>query len=86
MKRILYNTLLILLCLAFVLSDYSIINVSVSLKYETNNGCISLVDGTNLCLLSNYYKIAGLLSGIVIILLVLFKKKLTNKSISNNSK
>ena len=80
MKRGFYVALLIFLLIVFAVSFYAIINIGVSIKYETNNNCISAVDGTNLCSLSNYAKIATLISGTGLILLLAFKRKISKYS------
>jgi hypothetical protein len=50
MPRKLYRCLHVLAGLAILLSSLGIINLMVSLKYETEvNNCISSVDGRDLC-------------------------------------
>ena len=51
MKKSVYQTIISLLILVIVMSVFAIINIQVSLKYETENmkDCISLISGRNLC-------------------------------------
>lgn len=51
MKKSVYQTVISLLILVIVLSVFAVVNIQVSLKYETANmkDCISLVSGRNLC-------------------------------------
>ena len=80
MKKGFYVALFIFLLIVLVVSLYAIFNIGVSIKYETNNNCISVVDSTNLCALSNYVKIATLISGTGLILLLAFKRKISKYS------
>ena len=51
MKKSVYQTIIGLLILVIVMSVFAVVNIQVSLKYETENmkDCISLVSGRNLC-------------------------------------
>lgn len=51
MKKSVYQTVISLLILVIVMSVFAVVNIQVSLKYETANmkDCISLVSGRNLC-------------------------------------
>ena len=51
MKKSVYQTIISLLILMIVMSVFAVVNIQVSLKYETENmkDCISLVSGRNLC-------------------------------------
>lgn len=51
MKKSVYQTIISLLILVIVMSVFAVVNIQVSLKYETVNmkDCISLVSGRNLC-------------------------------------
>ena len=51
MKKSVYQTIISFLILVIVMSVFAVINIQVSLKYETANmkDCISLVSGRNLC-------------------------------------
>ena len=51
MKKSVYQTIISLLILVIVMSVFAVINIQVSLKYETENmkDCISLISGRNLC-------------------------------------
>lgn len=51
MRKSVYQTIISFLILVIVLSVFAVINIQVSLKYETANmkDCISLVSGRNLC-------------------------------------
>jgi len=51
MKKSVYQTIISLLILVIVMSVFAVVNIQVSLKYETENvkDCISLISGRNLC-------------------------------------
>jgi len=51
MKKSVYQTIISLLILVIVMSVFGVVNIQVSLKYETENvkDCISLISGRNLC-------------------------------------
>lgn len=51
MRKSVYQTIISLLILVIVMSVFAVVNIQVSLKYETDNpkDCISLVSGRNLC-------------------------------------
>jgi len=51
MKKSVYKTTISILILVIVMSVFAVVNIQVSLKYETENmkDCISLVSGRNLC-------------------------------------
>ena len=76
MKKIYFATALIVLGFLIPLSFYAIINTMVSLKYETDNGCISQVDGRDLCFEIRCWQAALLFSIIGIIALLIFRKKI----------
>jgi len=78
MKKIVYYIVLILSILAIPLSIFATINTMVSQKYETEcgNGCISLVNGDNLCTIILLWKIALIVSIVLILLLLIFKRKI----------
>ena len=51
MRKSVYQTIISFLILVIVMSVFAVVNIQVSLKYETENmkDCISLVSGRNLC-------------------------------------
>lgn len=51
MRKSVYQTIISFLILVIVMSVFAVVNIQVSLKYETANmkDCISLVSGRNLC-------------------------------------
>ncbi|TDX82785.1 hypothetical protein [Epilithonimonas xixisoli] len=51
MKKSVYQTIISLLILVIVMSVFAVVNIQVSLTYETENmkDCISLISGRNLC-------------------------------------
>ena len=51
MRKSVYQTIISLLILVIVMSVFAVVNIQVSLKYETENmkDCISLISGRNLC-------------------------------------
>ncbi|WDF48040.1 hypothetical protein PQ459_06045 [Chryseobacterium sp. KACC 21268] len=51
MRKSGYQTIISLLILVIVMSVFAVVNIQVSLKYETENmkDCISLISGRNLC-------------------------------------
>jgi hypothetical protein len=50
-----------ILVLYMLYCSFQIVNISVSIKYETNNSCISQVTGADLCALKKHYKLVALL-------------------------
>lgn len=76
MKKFYYIILLIFLAFCIPLFLYAIINTGVSLKYETDNGCISQVDGTDLCFLARCLQAGLLISILGFIALLIFRKKI----------
>ena len=66
-----------LLILSIVISAYVCINTMVSVKYETEmDGCISKVDGRNLCEILKIAQITLFSSLILIFAIPIFKKGL----------
>ena len=51
MRKSVYQTIISFLILVIVMSVFAVVNIQVSLKYETENmkDCISLISGRNLC-------------------------------------
>jgi hypothetical protein len=51
MKKSVFQSIISFLILVIVMSVFAVVNIQVSLKYETENmkDCISLVSGRNLC-------------------------------------
>ena len=78
MKKIIYYVVLVLSVLAIPLSAFAIINTMVSVKYETEfgDGCISLTTGENLCTIILLWKILLIISIALILLLLIFKRKI----------
>ena len=76
MKKIAFYFILIALVLCIPFYIYWFINIAVSRKYEADDGCISNVDGTNLCNLQIWVAILFFLSIIILLSLIIFRKKL----------
>jgi len=77
-KKIIFYTLVGLSVLGIPIFAFGIINIMVSLKYETNNKteCVSLVTGQDLCLTIQVLK--GLIVACILILIILtvFRKRI----------
>ena len=82
MKKIFLYILPIILFFWFLLSCYAIINTGVSIKYEADDGCISSVDGTNLCRIAMYWKLSAVASVVAIAGIIFLNRKKGNR-ISN---
>jgi len=84
MPKILYNFLLTVFLAVSLLSGYAAINLGASIKYETEGGCISVVDGTNLCRNQTLSMVALIISLLfflsLLILRARFLKKLSGKA------
>ncbi len=77
LKKTTFYILVILSILGVILFGFGILNTMVSFKYETENGeCISNCDGTNLCFQMSYYIAIAILSFVLFILLLMFRRKL----------
>ena len=81
MKKSIYILILILLFLAIPLFFLMMLNIGVSLKYETDFGkCISQTSGVNLCQQLNILR--GFFFGSIIffIILLLYRKRIIKTS------
>ena len=69
MRKIFFYVLISIFALGLLFFAFEILNMSVSLKYETNNSndCISSISGADLCLTIKVFK---WLSGICLIGLI----------------
>ena len=77
LKKTTFYILVILSILGVILFGFGILNTMVSFKYETENGeCISNCDGTNLCFQMSYCIAIAILSFVLFILLLMFRRKL----------
>ena len=78
MKSKYFVILLIILVLLIPIQIFGIINTMVSLKYETENpsDCISRITGNDLCNSIKNMKISIGIDVLIIILLLVFKKKI----------
>jgi len=85
LKKILYYIALTIAGLGIPFFTFGIINTMVSLKYETENstGCISMVNGENLCFTANAFKILLLICLIAIFFLLTYRKHFLNRKIKN---
>ena len=73
-----FNRLILGLIILIPIFYFGIFNSKVSLQYETNNpgDCISQISGRNLCQDIEQMKILITIDIIVIVLLMLFRKKI----------
>lgn len=78
MKSKYFNRLILGLIILIPIFYFGIFNSKVSLQYETNNlgDCISQISGRNLCQDIEQMKILIAIDIIVIVLLMLFRKKI----------
>lgn len=78
MKSKYFNRLILGLIILFPIFYFGIFNSKVSLQYETNNpeDCVSQISGRNLCQDIEQMKILITIDIIVIVLLMLFRKKI----------
>ncbi|WBV59743.1 hypothetical protein PFY12_11810 [Chryseobacterium camelliae] len=78
MKRSYFKILITVLLILIPVFYFGIFNSKVSLTYETNNpgDCISLITGRNLCQDIEQMKILIAVDIIIIVLLMLFRKKI----------
>ena len=78
MKSKYFNRLILGLIILIPIFYFGIFNSKVSLQYETNNpgDCISQISGRNLCQEIEQMKILITIDIIVIVLLMLFRKKI----------
>jgi ABC-type Mn2+/Zn2+ transport system permease subunit len=80
MKKIYFNILIVLLFLNIPFWTFEFINVGVSLKYEINEDyeCISYVTGKNLCLMQNIATSLTIISFVILVILLYFRKRIIN--------
>jgi hypothetical protein len=83
-RQLFYFGVLIVIAALMFLFAYSIVNVGVSIKYETDGGCISLVSGKNLCSQRTFCEIEFLSCLALFITWILFKKKWHPRHVSIN--
>lgn len=78
MKKKYFKMLIIVLIILIPISYFGIINTQVSLKYETSipGDCVSQITGRNLCKDIEREKVLIVIDIIVIVLLMLFRKKI----------
>jgi hypothetical protein len=78
MKRLIYYILLSTLLVIFYLSIMTILDIMVSLKYETDD-CISGITGKNLCFLLRLWQTISVLSIGSFITLIIFRQKIVKR-------
>lgn len=78
MKGRYFKLLIIVLIILIPIFYFGLINIKVSLKYETNNpgDCISLLTGVDLCKDIEQMKILIIADIVLIVLLMLSRKKI----------
>jgi len=78
MKGRYFKLLIIVLIVLIPIFYFGIFNSKVSLQYETNNpgDCVSQISGRNLCQDMEQMKILIAIDIIMIVLLMLFRKKI----------
>ena len=76
-KTRIYNILLTISFLGTLFFAFEIVNMMVSLKYETKNpgDCISLVNGQNICEGITICKWLTVVFGLITIILFIFRKR-----------
>ena len=79
MKRNFFNLILLLLFLCILFFAYGLLNTSVSLKYETNNNCISQVTGSDLCFTLKIWEYGILIFIVAIIAMMALRNKIIKK-------
>ena len=83
MKRLIYYILLLALLVLFYLSIMTILDIMVSLKYETDD-CITGITGKNLCFLLRLWQTISVLSIGSFITLVIFRQKILKRKTQTN--
>lgn len=78
MKKSVYQTIISVLILVIVLSVFAVVNIQVSLKYETENmkDCVSKITGKDLCEYMKMLKIIVIACLILTSGLISFRYKL----------
>ncbi len=81
-KIIAYYFVIVLLILTIPFSILQILNAIISQKYETNSStdCISGISGENLCRTKMVYEWLNILCGLLLVLLIIFRKRFINKN------
>lgn len=74
-KIILYITSLLFCIIGIFSSCFAILNLSVSRKYEANDGCIG-INGENLCLLQFYFLMCIIVLITTLIVMIIKRKKI----------
>jgi len=82
LKRRIYNIVLLIILSGIPIFAFGIVNTLVSLKYETDlpTDCISVITGRNLCAAINLFRGLILFCIILVVLLLVFKKRLLGKT------
>jgi len=75
MKRLIYYILLLALLVLIYFSIMTILDIMVSLEYETDD-CISGITGKNLCFLLRLWQTISVLSVGSFITLIIFRQKI----------
>jgi hypothetical protein len=80
-RKCVYFLLVTISVLGILISPFGIINIMVSLKYETENiqDCISNVSGENLCNTIRNLKIMFVFSVLLLAGLIYFRKKIIDQ-------
>lgn len=75
-----FYIVLTFLILGFIYSLLRILDIMVSLKYETDGGCISTITGIDLCFMLKCWQAAASLTILGFIGLLVFRKKIVIKN------
>jgi len=80
MRKIFYFISISLFAIGILFFAFEIVNMMVSLKYETNNpnDCISTITGADLCLTIKIFKGLTVICIVGLISLLFFKKRVLN--------
>ena len=73
-----FNISLIILGILIVLSGFMIVNLAISLKYETTDNFVSKISGENLQLTQKIWQALNLLFAAIVICMLIFRKKILN--------
>jgi hypothetical protein len=78
MRKTIYYILVLISLIGIPFFSFGVLNVMVSLKYETDYppDCISAVSGKNLCLIIWEYKGLAVLCLATFVLLLVFRKRI----------
>lgn len=80
MIKILFYTGLAILLIYMMFCSFQIVHLSASIKYETNNTCISTITGKNLCELKKHYKLVALFILLGMFILLFLQNKIFSSS------